>query len=55
MYKDWCPLCGKRFQEQTPEKVINQILGHLKEGKDGKSECENNWRPLDIVLKDYHY
>ena len=55
MFHDWCPLCGARFQGETPEKVIELILKHLEEGEDGKSECEKNWRPLEIALKDDHY
>ena len=55
MFRDWCPLCGARFQGQTCQGVINQILKHLKEGKDGKSECERNWKPLEVALKDNHY
>lgn len=55
MFRDWCPLCGRRFQGDTPEGVIDQILKHMEEGEDGKSECEKNFRPLEEVLKDDHY
>ena len=56
MFKDWCPLCGRRFQGKTPNEVCNQILEHNKEGNNGEiSECEKNFRPLEEVLKDSQY
>ena len=55
MFVDWCPLCGKRWQGETPDEVIDQIQKHLEEGKDGKSECKKNWQPFAVALKDDHY
>lgn len=54
-FRDWCPLCGKRFQADTADELCEQIMQHLKEDSDGKSECEKNWRPLDVAVKDDHY
>lgn len=55
MWKDWCPLCGHRYEANTSEELIQQILDHAK-GKDGeKSECEKNWRPFEEALADDHY
>lgn len=54
-YNDWCPLCGARFEGETPEEVVDQILEHLKEGVDGKNDCERNWKSFAEALKDSHY
>ena len=45
--KDFCPLCGSRFYGDTPEDVYRQIIKHIDDGT-----CENNFRPLEIVLSD---
>lgn len=50
MWKDWCPLCGRRFQADTPEELIEQITGHVDDGS-----CEKNFRPLDVALADSSY
>lgn len=55
MFKDWCPLCGRRFQAETPQEVIDQILKHLEQDKDGKSKCERNWKSFERALRDDHY
>lgn len=55
MFRDWCPLCGARFQGETPEEVIEQIIQHTEDGEDGKNECERNFKPLSVALKDDHY
>lgn len=55
LWRDWCPLCGERFEADTQEGLEQKILGHL-EGKDGqKSKCEQNWRPFHVALKDDRY
>lgn len=54
-WRDWCPLCGRRFQAETAEEIYEQIMDHM-ESKDGKpSECQQNFRPLREVLADDHY
>jgi len=46
-WRDFCPLCGRRFAAPGPDELAQQILDHLNDGS-----CEKNWRPIDIVLHD---
>lgn len=55
MWGDWCPLCGRRFQANTLEELCQQILDHMEEKNGEKSECEKNFRPLEVALADDHY
>jgi len=55
MFKDWCPLCGARFQAETMEQLAKEIVEHTKEDEDGESECSRNFKPLSEALKDDHY
>lgn len=49
-YKDWCPLCGRRFQANTTEELIQQIIDHIDDGL-----CERNFRPPDVAMRDDSY
>ena len=55
MFRDWCPLCGRRFQEETLDELFLQIIDHMEEKNGEKSECEKNFRPPNVVLADDHY
>ena len=55
MFRDWCPLCGGRFQGDTPKEVIELIIAHTEEKNGNKSDCEKNWRLPEVVLKDDTY
>lgn len=54
-WKDWCPLCGRRFEANSSEELYQQILDHMEEKDGEKSECERNFRPLEEALADDHY
>ena len=55
MWKDWCPLCGRRFQADSPEDLVQQNLDHAEEKNGEMSECEKNFQPLETALADDHY
>jgi len=40
MFKDFCPLCGYRFEGEAPEEICDQILEHI-----ANETCQNNWVP----------
>ena len=54
-WRDWCPLCGERFEGDSPGKLAQKILDHTKEKDGQKSRCEQNFRPFDVALADDHY
>ena len=47
MFRDWCPLCGRRFIASTPERVVEMINEHIEDGS-----CEAKFRPLEEALAD---
>jgi len=55
IWKDWCPICGSRFEASSPEELTQKILDHLKEKDGQKSYCERHCRPFDVAPKDDHY
>jgi len=46
-FKDFCPLCGYRFEGGTSDEVYDQILQHINNG-----ECEKNWVTLIEAITD---
>lgn len=47
LFKDFCPLCGYRFQGDTPKEVYNQVLEHINNGT-----CEENFVSWPIAAAD---
>ena len=50
IWKDWCPLCGSRFQADNPEGLVQKITDHVDSGY-----CESHFRSLDVVMADDRY
>lgn len=53
MVKDWCPLCGTRFQGLSCEEVAGQIISHMENGKE--SFCAKHFVPPVEAFADRHY
>ena len=34
IWRDWCSLCGNRFEAESPEELTQKILDHLEEKGD---------------------
>ena len=32
MWQDWCPLCGSRFEADSPEGLTQKIVDHIDSG-----------------------
>ncbi len=47
MWKDFCPLCGARFEAELDTVLLDLIMKHIDDGT-----CQRNFRPPKIALLD---